>query len=141
MIVANLTAVLIRTNEVYCRVPMPAQLHYDAADPLAFDMLFWTSDDEEEGLRTWTASRDLLVDAMTSPDREQVGEGDVKFIRQDKAGRILVCLKSPEGHADIALPTQTVQSFLESSEDDAAEGVKSIHRLVDEAIEGILDGA
>lgn len=135
MISSQFQAILARSGQQFCHIPVRVELRYDENDPLAFSITFT----EQGGLSApWSVSRDLLVEAMgcTTP----TGFGDVRFRHDPLSGHVLTCIKSPDGHADIKLPLQQVREFLEMSEDEAAEAVKELGDIVDEAIKGILGG-
>lgn len=135
MIQSQFQAILARSNTTRCHLPIEVEMSYDPADPLAFTMTFIA---EGEASTPWTASRDLLVEAMACS--VPTGQGDVRFRRDPLSGHLLVCVKSLDGHADIKFPLQPVADFLEQSEDDAAEAVKDLGAQVDEALEAILGG-
>lgn len=135
MIRSQFQAILARSNQTRCHLPIEVEMSYDPADPLAFAMTFTAAG---EASNPWKASRDLLVEAMACS--VPTGQGDVRFRRDPLSGHLLVCVKSPDGHADIKFPLQPVTEFLEQSEDDAADAVAILPDLVDEAIKGILGG-
>lgn len=135
MIQSQFQAILARSNQTPCRLPIQVEMTYDETDPLAFAMTFTA---QGEASNPWKVSRDLLAEAMGCDT--PTGYGDVRFRRDPLSGHLLVCIKSPDGHADIKFPLQQVEEFLEMSEDEAAEAVKVLGDHVDEAIRGILGG-
>lgn len=135
MIQSQFQAILARSGKQYCHLPVQVEMTYDETDPLAFAMVFTAAG---EASVPWEASRDLLVEAMACDT--PTGQGDVRFRRDPLAGHLLVCIKSPDGHADIKFPLQQVEEFLAMSEDEAADAVAILPDLVDDAIKGILGG-
>lgn len=135
MISSQFQAILARSGTTRCHLPVQVEMRYDENNPLAFSMLFSAQGDPTN---PWVTSRDLLVEAMACDT--PTGHGDVRFRRDPLSGHLLVCVKSPDGHADVKMPLQKVEEFLVMSEDDAAEAVKELDDIVDEAIRGILGG-
>lgn len=135
MISSQFQAILARSGTTHCHLPVHVELVYDQSDPLAFTMTFSA---QGEDTNPWAASRDLLVEAMACD--KPTGQGDVRFRRDPLSGHLFVCVKSPDGHADIKFPLQSVEEFLELSEYEAAEAVKELDDIVEEAIKGILGG-
>lgn len=135
MIQSQFQAILARSGQTRCHLPVEVEMAYDEADPLAFAMTFTAAG---EASNPWKVSRDLLAEAMGCDT--PTGQGDVRFRRDPLSGHLLVCVKSPDGHADIKFPLQPVADFLEQSEDDAAEAVKGLAPAVDELIREILGG-
>lgn len=133
MISAHFEAILARSGQTPCNIPVQVELKYDTADPLAFSMVFSAQGGEAN---PWVAARDLLVEAMGC--FTPTGEGDVRLRQDPLAGHLLVCVKSPTGHADVKLPLQPVAAFLEESQLDADIAEGSVEGLVDDAIRGIL---
>lgn len=135
MIQSQFQAILARSGKQYCHIPVQVEMTYDEADPLALSMTFTA---QGEATNPWMVSRDLLAEAMACDT--PTGHGDVRFRRDPLSGHLMVCIKSPDGHADIKFPLQQVEEFLEMSEDEAAEAVILLPDLVDDAIRGILGG-
>lgn len=135
MIQSQFQAILARSGQTRCHLPVQVEMTYDETDPLAFAMVFTAAGDPA---KPWKASRDLLVEAMACTTL--TGQGDVRLRRDPLSGHLLVCIKSPNGQADIKFPLQRVEEFLEMSEDEAADAVSILPDLVDDAIRGILGG-
>lgn len=135
MIQSQFQAILARSGQTSCRLPILVEMTYDETDPLAFAMTFTAAG---EASHLWKASRDLLVEAMACTTL--TGQGDVRLRRDPLSGHLLVCIESPNGQADIKFPLQRVEEFLEMSEDEAADAVSILPDLVDDAIRGILGG-
>jgi hypothetical protein len=89
------------------RVLLPASLRYDPADPIAVTL---TVRSGGGNLVTWTFARRLLADGL----RKASGLGDVRVtpVLDDSRHRILVSLSSADGHAELDLPRDRVETFL-----------------------------
>lgn len=136
MIKIQLRGYLIRSNNETCRIPLRVDFEWDENDPVAFSMIFHQGGGVST---TWTTSYDSLTDAMTN--LHSVGDGDVKF-RRDISNMLFVCVKSPDGHADVALPTGPVEEFLELTHDDVDIAMAvTLPDQIDAALEEIFRGA
>lgn len=135
MISSQFQAILTRSDQRLCHIPVQVEMQYDERDPLAFSMTFCAGDEETN---PWIVSRDLLAEAMACDT--PTGQGDVRFRRDPLSGHLVVCIKSPSGHADMWFPLQSVAEFLTETEDEAAEAVKGLAPAVDELIREILGG-
>lgn len=115
--------------------PVKITLSYDTdTDPLAVQAIFEVPGEDD---RVWHFSRELLMGGLNS--YTPFGQGDVKFrYFGPSQGVLMMCLKSPEAHADIAMPHGEVAAFLEETVDAALHGIEAIDHLIDEAIEEIL---
>lgn len=137
MISSQFQAILARSGMTYCHLPVDVRMEYNETDPLAFSVMFSVHGVEAS---PWVVSRDLLAEAMTCDT--PTGHGAVRFCRVPLAGHLMMCVKSPYGHADVKLPLQQVEEFLEQSQPDAdiATSPVIMEAAVDEAIRGILGG-
>lgn len=107
MIEAKFEGRLLVTNNTRLDEALSIELYFDEEnDPLAVQMVFKHDEDEV----CWTVGRELLMRGSVS--RAPYGSGDVGFRAEPNKNRILACLKSPEGHADIGLPQDEVIRFL-----------------------------
>jgi hypothetical protein len=114
--------------------PIKAELTWDGEnDPYAVLMILSQDGDEV----AWHFSRELLNDGLSA--RTPVGGGDVKV--KSNGVLVLVCLKSPEGHADIGLPRADVYAFLQQTFEKVPIGFEKCDDQLDEAIRDILEDA
>lgn len=127
-------AILARSGQTRCHIPIWVEMSYDEADPLAFSMVFSAQGDPGN---PWKVARDLLVDAMACDT--PTGYGDVRFRRDPLAGHLAVCVRSPDGHADVKLPLPEVQEFLDASQADAADAVAFIPEMLDDFLKEVFD--
>lgn len=109
MISRSFTATLVRRGHSRVNMPFEVELVYDPdTDPLAVLMICKLSGEQEV---VWQFSRDLLDQGTRS--LHPVGIGDVRIRMQNThAAELIVCLRPPEGHADLLLPMVDVSSFL-----------------------------
>lgn len=89
------------------RVPIPASLCYDPADPMAVTLTMWVAESQAV---EWTFARQLLADGAHGP----TGAGDVQVHPAFLGGRRVLglCLSNPDGHADLELPASRVGTFV-----------------------------
>jgi hypothetical protein len=91
-------------------MPVRATLRYDAADPYALQIGFYTGCSQDGDVVEWTFARQLLTDGVAGP----VGQGDVQVWPSTSAGEAVACLSlsSPSGHALFELPLPELVDFL-----------------------------
>src|SRR4051812_23387611 len=91
-------------------VPVTAGIRYDANDPYAVTVTFFTG--AAEPVR-WTFARQLLTDGV----ERSVGEGDVRVwpSHADGAAVVYIALSSPSGRALFEAPLGDVVEFLSRS--------------------------
>ena len=89
-------------------LPVRAGLRYDARDPYAVQVGFYTGPDSD--VVEWTFARQLLTDGVAGP----VGEGDVQVWPSTSGGTPVVCLalSSPSGKALFEVPLTELVDFL-----------------------------
>lgn len=132
----NFTGTMIRSGRYVCRIPVEIDFRYDpVAEPLAVEASI-SSPNIEEGVVVWVFARDLLVTAANT--LTGVGEGDVKFRRDEEVGVMFFCIKNPEtlSHADFELPLQSVRTFLAETTTEAA--AVNLDDAVDRFLEEVL---
>lgn len=105
-------------------------MEYRAEDPLSVTITFET----EGGPVDWVVARELLLRGSTSV--MPYGEGDLRLRRSGNT--IALCLTSPEGHADVLLPSLDVQVFLEASTDEVPFGSESVDAGLDAFLKEVL---
>ncbi|HKZ21174.1 MAG TPA: SsgA family sporulation/cell division regulator [Acidimicrobiia bacterium] len=133
MIRSDFRALLLRSDDKDCRLPVKVRAEYDEADPMAVELIFAH---DLPVSSSWKVSYELLERALKQ--ETSVGQGDVKF-RQDSAqGRLYVCVRSKTGHADVALPLGFVKEFMAQTEDDYIRAQDILPKQIDEALEAIL---
>lgn len=136
MISRKFPAVVVRNSAGPVNIPIQVELAWDPdRDPFAVAMtcsipseLSVTDPDEEI---VWVFGRDLLADGLRSA--RVVGRGDVK-VRLDRSDqtRLIVCLTSHEGHADLELPVLDAGVFLDETRQHSELGNEDVGELVDE---------
>lgn len=132
MITNEVHAIVLKSNGETCYIPFTASFRWEPENPLAVHMVLHLL----EGDVTWVVGRELLQRGATS--LLSVGDGDVKVKREGPASsRLLVCLKSPEGHADIGFNQPHVVRFLNRTVAVTPIGEESLDTQLDELIEEI----
>lgn len=135
MITRTFEALVRRTQGVAVNFPVTVTLEYDAGtNPFAVEVVFQPPGEPDV---VWSISRDLLVGGLDSST--VYGQGDIRFRYSPEADAVLMCLKSHEGHADIALPHEEVAGFLEDTEDAAEISDEACGALVDAFIKEVLE--
>jgi hypothetical protein len=116
-----------------CEVVLPAQLHYDAADPFAVTTTFFLGDGFEVA---WVLARELLVGGL----HQQTGDGDVALRPSTGASgtEVELMLSVPERHARVTLPAEALAAFLRASHDLVAPGTESDYLDLDAMILQLL---
>ncbi|MBL7488014.1 SsgA family sporulation/cell division regulator [Frankia sp. AgB1.9] len=89
------------------RVPLTGLLRFDPADPIAISLVIRVTSGQTV---EWTFARDLLVAGGDRP----MGVGEVRVRpSQGAKGRVLaLTLTSPDGPAELELPSQRVDTFV-----------------------------
>ena len=124
---------LVRAGGMDVNEDVMVTFQYDPeGDPLAISLLFEA--DFLPFVITWTFSRDLLVQAVDSPFI--VGEGDVR-LRNDGED-LLICLKSPDGHADLTTPIDEARQFLDEAAAEADRSSPDFEAAADEFLKEVL---
>ncbi|GAC1609325.1 MAG: SsgA family sporulation/cell division regulator [Mycobacteriales bacterium] len=110
-------------------LPVRAGLRYDATDPYAVQVAFYTGSGTDGEIVEWTFARQLLTDGVTAP----VGEGDVQAWPSSSAGHPVVCLSlsSPSGKALFEVPLPELVDFLGQTYAAVPTGSESQHVDVD----------
>lgn len=134
MTARKLQGVIYKTNGFVVNFPILVDLVYDAENnPLAVQMII---DGDRQGDIVWVFSRDLMASGLRS--YTTVGQGDVRFRYNPTDNALLVCLRRPEGHADLGLPAEGVAAFLEKASEEAPFGAEELDSHIDELIEELL---
>lgn len=116
-------------------IPCEVELAFDEEnDPLSVQMIVTPPGEEDV---VWVFGRELILRGIRS--YTAFGEGDVKFRYDPRANQLLVCLKSPGGHADLGLPFEPVANFLEETIKLSAPGAEEVECHVDDLIKEILE--
>lgn len=135
MISATFPAIILKSGSDRVAIPVEVTFTYDADyDPFAVQMLVEVPGEPDV---VWYFSRELLLRGVNS--FTPVGSGDVKF-RYDGSDRLLMCLRTPEGHADLGLPHGRVGGFLQETLELASASVECPVEMIDNLIEEILNG-
>jgi hypothetical protein len=101
-------------------LPVTASIRYDASDPYAVTVTFFTG--ASEPVR-WTFARQLLTDGV----ERSVGEGDVRVwpANSDGAPVVYIALSSPSGRALFEASLADVVEFLGRSYTAVPTGAES----------------
>lgn len=105
-------------------------------DPISISMICTWEEDDGDQMVVWKFSFELLELGCRSAT--PVGQGDVKL--KSIGDRFLVCLKNPDGHADLSLPHREVRLFADEVEKalDGAEVDECISSRLDAFLEEVL---
>ena len=114
-------------------LPVTASIRYDASDPYAVTVTFFTG--AAEPVR-WTFARQLLTDGV----ERSVGEGDVRVwpAHSDGSPVVYIALSSPSGRALFEAPLHDVVEFLGRSYAAVPTGAESDFVDVDSELNLIL---
>ncbi|MDX6285360.1 MAG: hypothetical protein QOG53_845 [Frankiales bacterium] len=114
-------------------LPVTASIRFDAADPYAVTVTFFTG--ASEPVR-WTFARQLLTDGV----ERSVGEGDVRVwpANSDGSPVVYIALSSPSGRALFEVPLGDVVEFLGRSYAAVPTGSESDFVDVDSELNLIL---
>jgi hypothetical protein len=130
VITNQVNAIVLKSGSTSCYVPFEAELRWNSDDPFAVRLVCHLA----EGDNVWAMSRELLRQGSTSLHR--VGEGDIKIRREGPvSSRLLVCLRSHEGHADIGLNQPHVVRFLQRVEQAHPMGSEDVTSQIDDFLE------
>lgn len=135
MISTAFPAIVLKSGSDRVAIPVEVTFTYDADyDPFAVQMLVEAPGEPDV---VWYFSRELLLRGVNS--YIAVGSGDVKF-RYDGSDRLLMCLRNPNGHADLGLPHSRVATFLQETLELTSASVECPVEMIDNLIEEILNG-
>lgn len=143
MITHEFVARLKRVNSTDVDAPVNVTLSYDAGtDPFAVQAIFQVSEEED---RVWHFSRELL--RVGAKSLIPYGKGDVRFRIFPAYNVILMCLRTAgygvqpgeASHADIALPADDVEIFLEATSAAAQVTEQECDALVDEFLKELFE--
>lgn len=143
MISRKFPAVVVRNSAGPINTPIQVELAWDPdRDPFAVAMTCSLSA-EQSGTGSdqdivWVFGRDLLADGLRSA--RVVGRGDVKMRldRSDQA-RLIICLSSHDGHADLALPVPDASAFLDDTRQHSELGDEDVEDLIDEFLKELSE--
>ena len=134
MITREFTAYIKRAAGQDVHIPVSVRFAYDPdRDPLAVQAVFRVDEEED---RVWDFGWELLSEGVRSVSPH--GRGDVKFRYFPMAAAVLMCLKSPEGHVDIALPLSEVGGFLHDTRKAFEEASQDCTAMVDDFLKEVL---
>ena len=115
-------------------LPLTAELHYSADDPIAVKACF--DDGSPEPVR-WVFARELLAEGM----KELNGDGDVVIwptIDTDGQAAVQLRLSSPHGDALLEASASEVEEFLAATWRLVPPGTEHRHIDVDDVITALL---
>lgn len=124
--------ILVSGNEK-TDIKVPVTLSWDQdEDPYAIQMIVELEEDV-----VWVFSRELLWKGLSRV--MPVGTGDVRIKYQSlPEPRIVICLKSPGGHADLALPHRPVANFVAETLRYVVIGEETIDGQIDEFLKELF---
>lgn len=135
MITRQFNAVVKRVGQTDVSLPVQVRLSYNSiADPLVVRASFHAPGEEPV---EWDFARDLL--SAGSRSLTPYGAGDVRFRLYPAYRVILMCLRSPEGHCDIALPAWEVHAFLDATRESFVAAEKDCVSLVDDFLKELFE--
>ncbi|MBB4912140.1 SsgA family sporulation/cell division regulator [Actinophytocola algeriensis] len=110
--------------------PVRSRWSYRADHPFTVVATFQT---ERDRWVEWVFSRELLVEGLTA----SAGVGDVRFRPLEERGlhMLIVEIESPEGYALLELDHQSVDDFLDATEELVPLGGEDDHFDVDALID------
>lgn len=136
MIQHTVSGTILKAGNRHVRMPVDVEMAYDEEnDPLAVQMIFKA---EAEGEVCWIMGRELVMRGVTS--ETPYGTGDVRFRAEPYFDRVLVCLRTPEGHADVALNRSDLIDFLNQTQSVCRLGDEPIDDLIDQELKELLEG-
>lgn len=114
----GMSAFLVQSDGA--RVPFPAVLRFDKADPFAVSLKLRTTDVRTV---TWTFARQLLADGARRPTG--VGAVEVRPAFHDASRVLVLSLTSASGRAQVELPHEPVTAFLNDTYAAVPSGAES----------------
>ncbi len=110
-------------------LPVRASLSYDAGDPYAVSVAFYTGVGTTTDMVEWTFARQLLTDGVAGP----AGHGDVRVWPTTVEGEPVVSLSlsSPSGKALFEVPVPELVEFLTMTYAAVPTGGETDHVDVD----------
>lgn len=136
MIQHTVSGTVLKVGDQHVRIPVPVEMAFDEEnDPLAVQMIFKVEDEDEV---CWIMGRELVMRGSTSA--LPYGTGDVRFRVEPHFDRVLVCLRSPGGHADIGLNRTELIDFLNRTQAVCKLGEEPIEDLMDQELKELLEG-
>jgi hypothetical protein len=115
-------------------LPLDAELHYSADDPLAVEAHF--DDGSDEPIR-WVFARDLLSDGMD----QRTGEGDIVVwptIGSNGEPVVHFRLHSPHGDAVLEASADALEEFVAATWRLVPPGTEHRHMDIDDALSVLL---
>ncbi len=109
--------------------PLPAELHYDPADPYAVRLCLGAP---SAGPVEWVFARSLLAEGLCGP----AGTGDVLVapLPRGRPRTVRVVLRSPTGTALIDIAASAVAAFLRRTDALVPPGTEGLHIDIDRAL-------
>ena len=136
MIQHTVSGTVLKQDGGYVSVPVDVEVAYDEEnDPLAIQMIFKAEGQPEV---CWVMGRELMMRGATS--RFPYGSGDVRFRAEPEFDRVLVCLRTPGGHADIGLNRTELIDFLNCTQAVVPLGREPLDDLIDQELKELLEG-
>jgi hypothetical protein len=136
MIQHTVSGTILKLGDRRFQVQIPVEMAFDEEnDPLAISMIFKVPDQEEV---CWTMGRELVMRGATSST--PYGGGDVRFRSEPDLNRVLVCLRSAGGHADIGLDRNELIAFLNRTQSACKLGDEPLDDLIDQELKELLEG-
>ena len=136
MIQHTVSGTILKVGDQHVRMPVQVEMAFDEEnDPLAVQMIFQAQDEDEV---CWVMGRELIMRGVTSVIPH--GTGDVKFRAEPHLDRVLVCLRSPGGHADVGLNRTELIDFLNQTQAACKLGDEPIEALMDQELKELLEG-
>jgi len=114
-------------------LPVPAELAYDASEPLSVRITFWA---DAAGPVVWVFARDLLADGVWMP----AGQGDIGIwpAVSDTKDAVCIALSSPDGSALLECDRGELAKFVSRAYAAVPREDETAYLDVDAAIDALL---
>ncbi|MER5259756.1 SsgA family sporulation/cell division regulator [Streptomyces sp. NPDC002855] len=113
--------------------PVPAELHYDLADPCAVRLSLGAPLTSPVD---WVFARDLLAEGLHLPTG--IGDVQVSPLRLDRTHRVRITLRSATGAAVVDIDAAETDAFLRQSFALVPPGTESAHIDLDRAVADVM---
>lgn len=134
MIESQIQGTVLRNNGERIMERIGVRLSYDVEnDPLVVTMTFQAAG---QGPVDWAVGREQMMRGVVS--LTAYGEGDVRFKHESAIGRLLICLRSNYGHADVGVRQASVVQFLNRTADLCHLGDEPVAAMLDRELEELF---
>jgi hypothetical protein len=135
MITAILTGRIRVANNLRVNEPVKVSLRFDKREPLHVTVTFQEEHQSEPSVE-WVVSRELMIKGSESPFA--AGTGDFRVMRSPGGFEVGFCLRSDEGHADVAVPHVLLTAFLDRTRAECALNSHDEEQIIADALDEFL---